>query len=111
MVGVRGSLSEPSGLVNLPVSGEWDHPVAADPDHIERWSRGRHPTHRSRRIAVMADEPAVRFLRGVLTLLRSQPWERDHFATIRDRAARDEARARFATILSPELVGGTDRDT
>jgi hypothetical protein len=59
----------------------------------------------------MADEPAVEFLRGVLTLLRSQPWERDHFDIIRDRTAREEARTRVATILAPELVGGTDPGT
>lgn len=59
----------------------------------------------------MADEPAVQFLRGVLTLLRSQPWERDHFDIIRDRTAREEARMRFATMLSPELVAGTEPGT
>jgi hypothetical protein len=59
----------------------------------------------------MADEPTVQFLRGVLTLLRSQPWERDHFDIIRDRTAREEARTRFATMLSPERVRGTDRDS
>ena len=59
----------------------------------------------------MADEPAVQFLRCVLTRLRSQPWERDHFDITRVCAAREEARTRYATMFSPELVRGTDRDT
>src|SRR4051794_12805576 len=86
-------------------------PVAAAPDHPGRWAERRQSTRRSRRVAVMADEPAVRFLRGILTLLRSQPWEGDYLDITRARPARDEARARFATILAPELVGGTDRGT
>ncbi|MEJ7638748.1 MAG: hypothetical protein WKF75_12425 [Singulisphaera sp.] len=58
----------------------------------------------------MADEPAVQFLRSVLTRLRSQPWERDHFDLSRDRTAGEDARTRVATMLSPERVRGTDRD-
>lgn len=56
----------------------------------------------------MADEPAVQFLRGVLTRLRSQPWERDHLDPSRDRAAGEDARTRIATMLSPDHIGGTD---
>jgi hypothetical protein len=59
----------------------------------------------------MADEPAVQFLRGVLTRLQSQPWERDHFDISHVRTAREEARTRYATMFSPELVRSTDRDT
>ena len=58
----------------------------------------------------MTDEPAVQFLRGVLTRLRSQPWERDHFDLSRDRTAGEDARTRVATRLTPERVRGTDRD-
>jgi hypothetical protein len=53
----------------------------------------------------MADEPAVQFLRGVLTQLRSQPWERDHFDISRDRTAREDARNRVATMLTPSVSG------
>ncbi len=39
----------------------------------------------------MADEPAVKFLRGVVTRMRSQSWERDHFDASNLRAAREDA--------------------
>jgi hypothetical protein len=59
---------------------------------------------------IRPDEPAVRFLRSVLTRLRSQPWERDHFDAHHTRAAGEEARTRCATALTPESVRGTDPD-
>src|SRR3954449_569304 len=68
------------------------------------WTRAFGPG----RVAVMADEPAVQFLRGVLTRLRSQPWERDHLDPSRDRTDGEDARARITAMLSPERIGDTD---
>jgi len=60
--------------------------------------------------AIRTDEPAVLFLRGVLTRLRAQPWERDRFDARHATAARGEDRTRCATALTPESVRGTDPD-
>lgn len=59
----------------------------------------------------MSDDHAIRVLRHVLTRLRSQPWERNHWDPARTRAARDDALARFGQILSPERVSGLDKET
>lgn len=59
----------------------------------------------------MSDEPAVKFLRGVVTRMRSQSWERDHFDASNLRAAREDALKRYSTILAPELVGAVDWGT
>jgi len=58
----------------------------------------------------MTDEPAVQFLRGVLTRLKSQPWEKDRFDAQLSTADGGDAWTRSATALSPESVRGTDRD-
>jgi hypothetical protein len=59
----------------------------------------------------VSDDHALRVLRHVLTRLRSQSWERNHWDPSRTRAARDDALAQFGLILSPERVGGLDKET
>ena len=58
----------------------------------------------------MSDDHALHVLRGVLNRLRSQPGERDHWDTARVRAAREEALDRYGLILSPERVGGIEKE-
>jgi hypothetical protein len=59
----------------------------------------------------VSDDHALRVLRHVLSRLRSQPWERNHWDPSRTRAARDDALERFGQILSAEEVGGLDEET
>jgi len=59
----------------------------------------------------MPDDRALRVLRGVLTRLRSQTWERDRWDTSRTHVSREDALSRYGLILSPDRVGDLDRET
>jgi hypothetical protein len=63
-----------------------------------------------RKVAAMSDDRALHILRRVLTRLRSQPWERDRWSTLRVQSAREEALAQYGSIRSPELVGSIEKD-
>jgi hypothetical protein len=59
----------------------------------------------------MPDDRALHVLRGVLTRLRSQAWERNRWDSSRIHDAREQALARYGLILAPGQLGGLDRET
>lgn len=59
----------------------------------------------------MPDDRALLVLRGVLTRLRSQAWERAHWDASHIHDARGQALARYGQILAPGQMGGLDRET
>src|SRR4051794_39248681 len=75
------------------------------------WPGGSARPKGPRKVAAMPDDRALRLLRGVLTRLRSHAWERDRWDSSRIHDAREQALARFGSILAPGQVGGLDRET
>jgi hypothetical protein len=99
-------------LLKSKVTGDRDRPPQSLARTISCGRRGGSAQSKGPgKVAAMPDDRALHVLRGVLTRLRSQAWERDRWDTSRTHAARDLALVRYDRILAPERVGGLDKET